>query len=640
MKINKLIGSLGLFGLLLMSCNDFDEINTDPKAASSDQVRVEYILNASITGAQMDPEVAERSFVLYWKSAGRQHRKDGFATGGYNDGWTSAYYNQSSDWQKNATLAISIADEKIAKGFELPYDAKMVPNMREVARIWRAYLMSEFCDNFGPMPVDAFQGKNPEFSDVKTVYYFILAELKDAASKIDVSVQPTDDDKKYDRFYGFDFSKWVKYANSMRLRLAMRLSEVDPAKAQSEFEDAVKGTLILDAADNVTCKERSGGWDALSGVMSREWNEQMLSATLNNLMIDLGGIKTESSLADSYKSYIKEPDYMGVKYEKHYSSMTNDPSAGFYFDGLYNKMDPRAYKLFAAPGDFDNPEFCTYPSYDNNAETVVRNLLNDDKTTTLEEIDASFTWNATPIGSWGDKGALNQVYSFVGTNPRLVFSYRKSTNSRIFFASWETYFLIAEAAVRGWKVPISGEDAYKKGIEASFAHHDLSKFTASYLASTDYNRVGTSVKWDHTAEPPATKQMSMVDGYSKSKGTYEFKYPVAANNLYNKALNDQLTKVITQKFIANTPWLPLETWSDHRRLGLPFFEVPCVEKPLVNMPDLTQSNYMKPSVKFFPQRIKYPASLQDSNREGYDSAVQLLGGADAVLTPLWWAKKQ
>jgi hypothetical protein len=97
--------------------------------------------------------------------------------------------------------------------------------------------------------------------------------------------------------------------------------------------------------------------------------------------------------------------------------------------------------------------------------------------------------------------------------------------------------------------------------------------------------------------------------------------------------------VITQKFIAQNPWLPLETWSDYRRLGLPFFENMVVENPLTDLPALTRANASTTQQpNFFPQRLKYPASLENSNPDGYRQAVELLGGSDAVLTPLWWAK--
>jgi len=60
---------------------------------------------------------------------------------------------------------------------------------------------------------------------------------------------------------------------------------------------------------------------------------------------------------------------------------------------------------------------------------------------------------------------------------------------------------------------------------------------------------------------------------------------------------------------------------------------------LIDLPALTTGTYMTSSVKFFPQRIKYPSSLQNTNAAGYQQAVAALGGADAVLTPLWWAQK-
>ncbi len=163
---------------------------------------------------------------------------------------------------------------------------------------------------------------------------------------------------------------------------------------------------------------------------------------------------------------------------------------------------------------------------------------------------------------------------------------------------------------------------------------------ATYLASTDYNRVGTSVSWEHTAEPPATVEMDIVDGYTHQTEKFNYKYPVASETFYGKALNDKLTKIITQKYIAQMPWLPLEVWNDHRRLGLPFFENMAVEKPFTKMPWLTKANSTNSQAyNFFPQRLKYPSSFENSNPEGYQKSLELLGGDNSVFTPLWWAKK-
>ena len=85
--------------------------------------------------------------------------------------------------------------------------------------------------------------------------------------------------------------------------------------------------------------------------------------------------------------------------------------------------------------------------------------------------------------------------------------------------------------------------------------------------------------------------------------------------------------------------MPLETWNDHRRLGLPFFENPAIENLLPDSPNLTLANYMTNSVKVFPQRIKYPSGIANNVPLGYKQAVEQLGGPDDVFTPLWWAKQ-
>lgn len=621
--------------LLVTGCKKFDEINVNPYLANETQVQVEYFINGAIIADQMDPHIAERIFVLYWKTAGHQQRGGGISSGGYNDSWTSDWYGTGYMGRSLNRIysGIEVAEKQLAAGNIQPY----TNNLLQIARIYRAYLLSELTDNFGPIPLNGFQGINPTFSDVKTVYYFLLDELKDASAKLNIELKDKPD-VNLDQAYGWNYAKWQKYANSMRMRLAMRLSEVDAGKAKSEFEDVASKPLIT-AADDAFAIQEVPGWDDLTGAMSREWNSFPISATINNLFVNLGGVKTTEQVPANIAANVKPANYVGMRFLNHFPTKTNAPVAGYWLDGLPEVIDPRAYKAFIIPGYIDNPQFNPYPSWDNTAKTTVRTLVNE-AGETVKTIDAKYTWNAAVNGNYGDKGTKNNVATFTGTNPRLAHQYRNSSMKRIFFANWETYFLLAEGAVRGWTTPMSGKEAYEAGIDASFEYFDVKNFAAAYKTSQSYNLAGTSVDWDHTTEPPASHKMEYVDGYTGAKGTVDILYPV--NHLYKdgSVKNDRLTKVITQKFIAQNPWLPLETWSDHRRLGLPFFENPAVEKPLTNMPALNESNYMTSSVKFFPQRLKYPSSVGANNAEGYQQAVSQLGGPDEVLTPLWWAQKE
>ncbi|WP_127130620.1 SusD/RagB family nutrient-binding outer membrane lipoprotein [Pseudoflavitalea rhizosphaerae] len=615
--------------LMASSCKKFDDMLTNPREANVDQVEVEFFLNNAIVDAQMDPHIAERIFVLYWKNAARHQLGSTLTIGADNDDWNRDYFTYISGWLNAANTAIQIADEKKAKGTAWPYNE----NLKQVARIWRAYLMSEMADNFGPIPVNGFQGTNPEFADVKTVYYHILDELKDAGAKLDGAATEAPE-AKYDAAYGWKYAKWKKYAVSMRMRLAMRLSEVDVQKARTEFEAAAKETAITTMDDVFQVQEKADGYNALNGVMSREWNSQIMGATVENIFAGLGGVATTDLLPASFHSYIRTNNDAGLKLTDHFSTKTNEPLAGYFQDGIPATLDPRAMKAFPLAGDFDNLDFCRYGDW----SITVRNLVNDNGAV-VRSLDGKFTWNGWQSGDWGVYGSRNQLRTYPGANPRLALKFRNSTNKRIFFAPWETYFLLAEAALRGWDVPTTAKAAYETGVKLNFDYWGVSAYATNYLASSDYNRYGTSASFDHVTEPPATHQMIYKDGYTGTPGVVNVLYPV--NNIYKNGTikNDQLTKIITQKYISNLPWLPLESWNDHRRLGLPFFENPSVESPLPNMLQLTGTNYMNNQVNFFAQRLRYPASLKNANAKGYAQAMEALGGDDTNFTPLWWAQK-
>lgn len=650
--MNKLFLGLG-FCAGLVSCSDFDEVNTNPTAAGEEYVKPQYALNNSIGQAQMNPGTAERVVVYNWASAARICGEMSFLNvGRYSDDYTSAYYYPDlSSSIKNATLAITAVENQLEAATTTAHEKEFFPNVKQFARIWRAYLISEFVDNFGPYPIESFLGEKPVFNSEKDDYEFILKELKEAAAAINTSVLPVEAEGKCDPFDNvkYDPVKWQKYANSLRMRLAMRLSNIDKATAQAEFEDAAKGNKILTADDMFAVKENDG-WDVFSGVYTRSFDDQVLSSTVANLLTNLGGIKVTEQRSD-LASYVKPANYLGIKYDRHYVANTDNPTKQYWLDGMPENLDPRALKIFCLPDD-ENAENYIDKYNDRTAKdfvlyTVDENgnpIPNKDNPGEIK-IDATRCWNGYPAGSrggWSPTLAYNQLvtngYGPGCTLPMLGKDYCKG-KSRIFFAAWETYFLLAEASLYGWNTGTTAKEAYENGIKASFEYFGVSEYVNDYLNSTNYNRVGTSVKFDHTTEPTA-EQMTYVDGYSKEQKTVTYEYPTASKTLYGKALNDHLTKIITQKFIAQTPYLVLEMWSDFRRLGLPFFEIPANESSMTgsDMVNAWNPNSWKDGQKweFYPQRMRYPSSLENADPEGYKQAVELLGGSDNIITPLWW----
>ncbi len=642
---NKIIAFLTFMVAFFASCNDFEKINENPNDVSEDKVLPQWFLNGSIIEAQMNPEIAERVFVLEWNRSSRFNRGSGFTIGTDNNDWNTLYLGNgyAVKWLNLATKAIQSGEYKVAQGDDVLYP--YFRNVIQMARIWRAFLNAQVADCFGPIPaLDAFTGVPGTYDSQEAIYTYVLQELREAQAALDVSIDMSAMANE-DAFFAGDVSKWIKYANSMRMRYAMRIINELPELAKTEFEDAASLSFISTAADMAGVQER-GGWDALTGVMSRTWNAQPMSATFKNLVVGLGD---EESFKNTYPDMpaevaarIKNPrTYLGQYLYLHFPLNTNDPCAGFYFDGIPQYVDPRAPELFSIVGWDDGTIYPDNIGAASGVSSAVP-LLNPNNTAeTMITVDAVYTWDTWVAGLWDKLDGISSA--LVSTSniyyPCMAKKYRQSDMKRVFFASWESYFLLAEAGVLGWTVPGTTQSNYEAGIAASFEYQGVSNLLSGYLTSTSYNRVGTSVSFTHTTEA-TPYSISYYDPYDKTTKSMTYTYPtnsIYKNGAYN---NDQMTKIMTQKFIAQVPWLPDEAWSDHRRIGLPFFENQAVEidyNPLNQVP-LTVAQAKDCKLEFYPKRFRYPANIQTNNQEGYADALKLLGGPDLTTTSLWWNK--
>lgn len=171
---NILFTGLVSVAALLSSCNDFQEINEDPNLVGEDKVKPQWFLNASIMGDQMNPEIAERIFILYWDRASRFNRGSGFTIGTDNNDYSTIYLSNdyAVGWLNQVTKAIQLGERMVANGEADTYP--YYKNVIQMSRIWRAYLNSEVADGFGPIPaLAAFSGVPAEYDSVEAIYQFI-----------------------------------------------------------------------------------------------------------------------------------------------------------------------------------------------------------------------------------------------------------------------------------------------------------------------------------------------------------------------------------------------------------------------------------------------------------------------------------
>lgn len=118
------------------------------------------------------------------------------------------------------------------------------PNAKIIIQAAKVVLYDEaskLIDNFGDIPfseagsLPSTNGiKLPKFDEQKQLYYQFITDLKEINTYFE-QAKSTAEFSKYDILNKGDITKWRKYTNSLRLRLLMRISNVDEAKARTEI---------------------------------------------------------------------------------------------------------------------------------------------------------------------------------------------------------------------------------------------------------------------------------------------------------------------------------------------------------------------------------------------------------------------
>jgi hypothetical protein len=128
-------------------------------------------------------------------------------------------------------------------------------NMRNAARILRAFSFQRVTDFYGAVPYfEANKGLEgvyfPTYDAQSAIYADMLKELDEASGAMDAAL-PDDGFAKADFIYHGEIDKWKKFGYSLMLRLAMRISNVDLAQANTYVAKAIAGGVMTSNDDNL-----------------------------------------------------------------------------------------------------------------------------------------------------------------------------------------------------------------------------------------------------------------------------------------------------------------------------------------------------------------------------------------------------
>lgn len=158
------------------------------------------------------------------------------------------------------------------------------------AQLLRVTAMHRVSDVFGPIIYTKYGMINADRSiDYDTQEQAYDAFFKDLSAAIDTlaryaATPATKNFSAFDLAYGGDYTKWVKFANTLRLRLAIRISGVDPAKAKAEGEAALNHPLGLlsNAEENFSININPVTHPLF--VICYKWNDIRMGAPMESIM--------------------------------------------------------------------------------------------------------------------------------------------------------------------------------------------------------------------------------------------------------------------------------------------------------------------------------------------------------------------
>ncbi len=269
--------------LLAGACTDnFEEINTNPYQISDSSLEQDFnhvgayfpTMLSNIFGHQIEENLVAESFCDYMATP------TPFVNGVNN---TTYYIRWNTYWDRIYGNIMAPSKQVIAIAEEGGYDVFV-----KWAELIQIIGLSRLTTYHGPLIYSDYG------SSESTINYDSEEELyNEWFTKLDeiqaVFAANTDyaGMTNFDASYGGDVTQWMKLVNSLRLRLAIRVSKVAPALAKTEGEKAISDAagLILTNDDNFNVSLY--GSKLYLAVICFEWNDTRMSAGMESFMVGL-----------------------------------------------------------------------------------------------------------------------------------------------------------------------------------------------------------------------------------------------------------------------------------------------------------------------------------------------------------------
>ncbi len=415
-----LTGAILLLAIVSCKKEDLLKTNTDPNSVSVAVFDANNILTATqlyYTGSTDNAiEVEETEiqgagcFIQHWASTSGFFFGDKylFSPGGWGSFFDHAYTTQ-------VKYAVDLYTNTIAK--------EQYKNLHQISRIMKALVFERITDVYGDVPYfqagQAYHGSVyfPIYDKQQDIYADLLKEVEEATDSLDENA----DKPKGDVFYANNsdqIAAWKRFGNTLLLRMAMRLTKIDPARAQT-YVTKVQGLTMTSNDDNAIVTHGTNDPLTINRIYRGigEDGQIQLSGQISKTFIDF--LKKNNDPRLPVLSYVYPTDFSpggptdgGSSDAAHQAGLPNGYDAGSTSHGIIN-----------FPGYLGNTNLYSRPSpiiFNNTAPTLVLTYAESE----LLLADAANRWHIgdvdaathyqngviaaiTALAAYGDAGTIS-----------------------------------------------------------------------------------------------------------------------------------------------------------------------------------------------------------------------------------------
>jgi hypothetical protein len=286
-NISKILACFVALGVVTTSCSDIEQFNENDRNITQDQLEVDF----QHVGSLYQPIF--ESIYQYspaWSYQLQQNLNadvySGYLTNPrpFVSGANNTTYSLVSGWNN---FIWSVPYDNVMDNAKQISDLTETefPTLNAVALILKVEGMHRVSDVFGPIVYSSFGdlANAGVYDSQQAAYNAFFADLDTAVASLMADIDNV-------RFTAFDLSysgnntNWVKLANSLRLRLAIRISKVDPVKAKMEGEKALSQSLGL-MESNADGFFVNSSLDHPLATIDNSWGDIRMNASMESILV-------------------------------------------------------------------------------------------------------------------------------------------------------------------------------------------------------------------------------------------------------------------------------------------------------------------------------------------------------------------